>query len=171
MNQTGGGTRGRKPAVFGRLSALCAHTKAPYKMDSHRKTLRALNCPGRARTVVGGGLVVVREPPLERAEELVRRPEAVLVADAVAVVGVDCHNVGPAAAVRVHVAVPVVVVRRHAVGAAHHVDAGLGIRVLVLLDLAALDAALRADEGGLSFVAGVCCPYRDSPYKRERGEV
>jgi hypothetical protein len=25
---------------FGRLSALCAHTKAPYKMYFHRKTLR-----------------------------------------------------------------------------------------------------------------------------------
>ncbi len=36
---------------FRSLSALRAHTKAPYKMDFHRKTLRALNRPGRARTV------------------------------------------------------------------------------------------------------------------------
>jgi hypothetical protein len=38
---------------FGRLSALCAHTKAPYKMDFHRKTLRPLNRSGRVRTVGG----------------------------------------------------------------------------------------------------------------------
>jgi hypothetical protein len=36
---------------FWRLSALRAHTKAPYKMDFHRKTLRALNRPKAARTV------------------------------------------------------------------------------------------------------------------------
>ena len=36
---------------FGPLSALRAHTKAPYKMDFHRKTLRALNRPEAARTV------------------------------------------------------------------------------------------------------------------------
>ena len=35
---------------FGSLSALCAHTKAPYKMDFNRKTLMALNRPGTART-------------------------------------------------------------------------------------------------------------------------
>ena len=35
------------------LSALRAHTKAPYKMDFHRKTLRALNRPKAARTVPG----------------------------------------------------------------------------------------------------------------------
>jgi hypothetical protein len=35
---------------FGSLSALCAHTKAPYKIDFNRKTLRALNRPGTART-------------------------------------------------------------------------------------------------------------------------
>jgi hypothetical protein len=29
------------------LSALRAHTKAPYKTDLHRKTLMALNCPRR----------------------------------------------------------------------------------------------------------------------------
>jgi hypothetical protein len=37
----------------GRLSALRARTKAPYKIDLHRKTLSALksrNRPGRART-------------------------------------------------------------------------------------------------------------------------
>jgi hypothetical protein len=43
-------TRGRLPgpktAVFWLLSALRAHTKAPYKNDSHRKTLRALKRPG-----------------------------------------------------------------------------------------------------------------------------
>jgi hypothetical protein len=33
------------------LSALRAHTKAPYKTDFHRKTLRALNRPWAARTV------------------------------------------------------------------------------------------------------------------------
>jgi hypothetical protein len=36
---------------FRSLSALRAHTKAPYKIDFHRKTLWALNRPGRARTV------------------------------------------------------------------------------------------------------------------------
>jgi hypothetical protein len=36
---------------FRLLSALCAYTKAPYKMDSYRKTLRALNRPKAARTV------------------------------------------------------------------------------------------------------------------------
>ena len=36
---------------FGPLSALCAHTKAPYNMDFNRKALRALNRPGTARTV------------------------------------------------------------------------------------------------------------------------
>jgi hypothetical protein len=36
---------------FGPLSALRAHTKAPYKMDFHRKTLMALKRPGAARTV------------------------------------------------------------------------------------------------------------------------
>jgi hypothetical protein len=36
---------------FGPLSALRTHTKAPYKMDFNGKTLRALNRPGRARTV------------------------------------------------------------------------------------------------------------------------
>jgi hypothetical protein len=42
---------------FWRLSALRAHTKAPYKTDLHRKTLMTLNRPGTARTegaVVGG---------------------------------------------------------------------------------------------------------------------
>ena len=37
---------------FGRLSALHAHTKAPYRMDFHSKPLRALNRPKAARTVV-----------------------------------------------------------------------------------------------------------------------
>jgi hypothetical protein len=32
---------------FWRLSALRAHTKAPYKTDLNRKTLRALKRPGR----------------------------------------------------------------------------------------------------------------------------
>jgi hypothetical protein len=36
---------------FWLLSALCAHTKVPYKPDLLWETLRALNCPGRARTV------------------------------------------------------------------------------------------------------------------------
>jgi hypothetical protein len=31
---------------FGLFSAPRAHTKAPYKTDLHRKTLRALNRPG-----------------------------------------------------------------------------------------------------------------------------
>ena len=35
---------------FRPLSALRAHTKAPYKTDLHRKTLMALNRPGTART-------------------------------------------------------------------------------------------------------------------------
>ena len=37
---------------FRLLSALRAHTKAPYKTDLHRKTLMALNRPGTARTDV-----------------------------------------------------------------------------------------------------------------------
>jgi hypothetical protein len=36
---------------FGPLSALRAHTKAPYKTDFNRKTLRELHRPGTARTV------------------------------------------------------------------------------------------------------------------------
>jgi hypothetical protein len=32
---------------FWGLSALCAHTKAPYRTDLHRETLRALNRPRR----------------------------------------------------------------------------------------------------------------------------
>jgi hypothetical protein len=36
---------------FWYLSTLRAHTKSPYKMDFHRKTLRALNRPKAARTV------------------------------------------------------------------------------------------------------------------------
>jgi hypothetical protein len=36
---------------FRRLSALRAHTKAPYEMDVHRETLRALNRPWAARTL------------------------------------------------------------------------------------------------------------------------
>ena len=35
---------------FGPLSAVRAHTKAPYKIDFHKKTLRALNRPWAART-------------------------------------------------------------------------------------------------------------------------
>ena len=42
---------------FWRLSALHAHTKPPYKMNSHRKTPRELNRPGRARTVERAGRV------------------------------------------------------------------------------------------------------------------
>ena len=38
---------------FQPLSALCAHTKAPYKMDFHGETLRVLNRPKAARTVGG----------------------------------------------------------------------------------------------------------------------
>ena len=37
---------------FWLLSALCAHTEAPYKIDFHRKTLRALNHLKVARTVL-----------------------------------------------------------------------------------------------------------------------
>jgi hypothetical protein len=37
---------------FWHLSALRAHTKAPYKMYFHRKTLRALNRPKAVRTVL-----------------------------------------------------------------------------------------------------------------------
>jgi hypothetical protein len=37
-------------AVLGRLSALRAHAKAPYKMDLLWGTQRALDRPGRART-------------------------------------------------------------------------------------------------------------------------
>ena len=36
---------------FWSLSDLRVHTKAPYKMDFRRKTLRALNRPWAARTV------------------------------------------------------------------------------------------------------------------------
>ena len=48
--------RARSPARAGNrrfwlLSTLRAHTKVPYKIDLHRKTLIALNRPGRARTV------------------------------------------------------------------------------------------------------------------------
>ena len=38
---------------FGLLSALRTHTTAPYKTDLLWETLRALNRPGRARTVLG----------------------------------------------------------------------------------------------------------------------
>ena len=44
----GGGNR-----RFWPLSALRAHTKAPYKTDLHRKTRRALNRSWAARTVGG----------------------------------------------------------------------------------------------------------------------
>ena len=48
--------RARSPARAGNrrfwlLSTLRAHTKVPYKIDLHRKTLIVLNRPGRARTV------------------------------------------------------------------------------------------------------------------------
>ena len=42
---------GPEPAVFWLLSAPRAHTKAPYKMDLHRKTRRALDRPWAAPTV------------------------------------------------------------------------------------------------------------------------
>jgi hypothetical protein len=35
------------------LSALRAHTKPPYKTDLLWEALRALNCPGQARTADG----------------------------------------------------------------------------------------------------------------------
>jgi hypothetical protein len=35
-----GDCTGGKNRCFWRLRALCAHTKAPYKMDLHRETLR-----------------------------------------------------------------------------------------------------------------------------------
>jgi hypothetical protein len=41
----------RPKSRFGMLSALRAHTKAPYKTDLLWKTLRALNRPWAARTV------------------------------------------------------------------------------------------------------------------------
>ena len=41
----GAGNRRFRP-----LGALRAHKKAPYKMEFHRKTLRALNHPWAART-------------------------------------------------------------------------------------------------------------------------
>ena len=47
------------------LSALRAHTKAPYKTDLHRKTLRALNRPKAARAE-GDGQDRVRGPPLHQ---------------------------------------------------------------------------------------------------------
>ena len=40
---------------FLRLSAQRAHTNAPYKTDSHRKILRALNRPGRPGPCSGRG--------------------------------------------------------------------------------------------------------------------
>jgi hypothetical protein len=40
---------GRNPP-FGLLSALRAHTEAPYRTDLLWETRRALNRPGRART-------------------------------------------------------------------------------------------------------------------------
>ena len=43
---------------FRLLSALRAHTKAPYKMDSHTKTRMARKSPWAARTVVGGRAAV-----------------------------------------------------------------------------------------------------------------
>ena len=42
---------GPETAIFRPLSALRAHTKVPYKMDFHWKTLRALNRPWAARTI------------------------------------------------------------------------------------------------------------------------
>ena len=38
----------KPPESLGRLSALCGHTKAPYKTDLRCETLRALNRPRRA---------------------------------------------------------------------------------------------------------------------------
>jgi hypothetical protein len=43
---------------FGPLSALRAHTKAPYRPDSRLETLRALNHPGWARTDVAAEVAV-----------------------------------------------------------------------------------------------------------------
>jgi hypothetical protein len=48
---------------FGRLSALRAHTKAPYKTDLHRKTLMALNRLDRDGA----------DSPADRVEELAER--------------------------------------------------------------------------------------------------
>jgi hypothetical protein len=50
---------------FGPLSALRAHTKAPYKIDYHRKTLMALNRPKAARTLAEDVVRGVRHDPLE----------------------------------------------------------------------------------------------------------
>jgi hypothetical protein len=60
---------------FGPLSTLRAHTKAPYKMDFHRKTLRALNRPEAARTV--RVLLAVLDQPVDRRQQLLRPPPAV----------------------------------------------------------------------------------------------
>jgi hypothetical protein len=45
------GLPGPEAAVFGPLSALRAHTKAPHRMDVHWNTLRTPNRPKAARTV------------------------------------------------------------------------------------------------------------------------
>jgi hypothetical protein len=43
---------GREPAFWAvKRPVLRAHTKVPYKPDLHRKTLKVLKRPGRARTV------------------------------------------------------------------------------------------------------------------------
>jgi hypothetical protein len=51
---------------FWRLSALRAHTKAPYKTDLLWKTPRALKRPGRARTGAGGPQELERRGPCTR---------------------------------------------------------------------------------------------------------
>jgi hypothetical protein len=50
LNTARAGNRHFRP-----LSALRAHTKAPYKTDLHRETPMALNRPGTARTDEGEG--------------------------------------------------------------------------------------------------------------------
>ena len=66
---------------FGRLSAPRAHTKAPYKTDSHRRTLtgrvtafRAGAGHGRRRDVQGGGVVHGERVVAREAERKVVQP-------------------------------------------------------------------------------------------------
>jgi hypothetical protein len=57
------GTARARNRHFRRLSALCAHTKAPYKIDFLWKTLRGLNRPSVARTNSASAPREERETP------------------------------------------------------------------------------------------------------------
>ena len=88
MDQTGGGTRGRKPPFW-----AIKHPARPYKsaveilrrfivdiVDLLWKTLRVLKRPGRARTVQRGGALVARRAvaapaPLAVLREAEARPQ------------------------------------------------------------------------------------------------